>query len=112
MITNATLRRPSCSIVLNAIPGKHFYLPVIELDGNGNFHHSFWRAKNLPQSQIDFQKFRRHIKLNLSYAEGIEILPRGHFWNHRLRDNFGERSHPASPYFGALAPCLLGSCRA
>src|SRR5437879_9830752 len=96
MVTNAAFGRASRSIVLHAITGKDLHLAIIELDGNGNLHHPLWRAQNLPQSRVDFQKLRRHIKLNLSDAEGIEILARSHFRNHRLRDSFGDRSHPRS----------------
>src|ERR1700730_2045919 len=105
MVTNAAFGRASRGIVLHAITGENLHLAVVELDGDGNLHHPFWRAQDLPQSLIDLQKFSRHIKLNLSDAEGVEILPRSHFRNHRLRDSFGDRSHPVSPCTAPGAPC-------
>ena len=102
MVANAPLRRSSSHVVLHAIPGENLYLAVIQLDGNGDFHHSLGGAQNLPQSRVDLQKLGGHIELHLSDAERIEIFPRSDFRNHRLRHSFGHRSHPPSPSrFGA-----------
>ena len=65
-------------VVLHAKAGKHFYLAVIHLHGNGDFQNSLRRAKNLAQAGIELEELSGHIELDLRDAERVQILARRH----------------------------------
>src|ERR1700733_4174174 len=96
MKTNATLARPARNVVLHSEAGEHLYLPVVHLGGNGNFQDALGRPQNLPQARIQLQTLRRHIKLDLRYAERIQILARSYARNHRGNTGLGDRGHGLS----------------
>src|SRR5579863_8436811 len=101
MKARAALGRSARHVVLHAIAGEDFHLPVVHLGGNRNFQDALSRSQNLAQAGLKLQKLRRHVELNVRDAEWIEIFSRRNARNDRWYGGLGDRGHRLSVLSGS-----------
>ena len=115
MIANAAFAWPARNVVLHAESGHHAQLAVIHFRRQRHFQDPFGRPQHLPQSWIELQEFRRHVKLDLRDAKRIQILARSNPRHERLDCWLYDRGHRrrSFPLLGVVKSFIatsLGSC--